>query len=151
MDCIEHASAQRALTVDPPARQEVDACLPFMRKRVSNAQRSQKMLRQIFPSYVFAQYAENFRWRPTLPTSSVKKVVRNTDRPGLLKHRTLSAALCLEGSAFKLGQRVESVSGALVVLAGGGTLEARERLSVLIELLNCSKNIRLIGDMVAGG
>ena len=141
------------IALDNLARQEFRAYCPLVRKRVIHARRTQDVLRPLFPSYLFVQLDPDVqRWRAILSTFGVRTLVSFGNRlsfipDGLidgLKAREIEGAIVRPASPYKIGQQVRVVGGAFDgLVATIIEMDERDRLVVLMDMLNRSVNVKL--------
>ena len=146
------------IALDNLTRQEFHAYCPLVRKRVSHARLTQDVLRPLFPSYLFVKLDPDVqRWRAILSTFGVRTLVRCGERLGFipnglidgLKAREIEGAIVRPASPYKIGQQVRVVGSAL-----GGLvvtiieMDERDRLVVLMEMLNRPVNVKLSSHQV---
>lgn len=147
------------IALDNLLRQEFRAYCPLVRKRVSHARRAQAVLRPLFPNYLFVQIDPDVqRWRPILSTFGVITLVRCGERPsfipdefiGSLKAREIEGAIIWPASPYKIGQQVRIAGGAFDgLVATIVEMDERDRLVVLMDMLNQSVNVKLSSRQVA--
>lgn len=139
-------------------RQEFNAYCPLIRKRVRHARRVSDVLRPLFPSYLFVQLDPASRsWRPILSTLGVRTLVRCGDRPSLLAHefveslkaREIDGAITRPANPYRIGQQVRIAGGAFDgLIATIIDMDERDRIVVLMEMLNQAVNVKLSARQV---
>lgn len=135
------------------ARQEFEAYCPMIQRRVRHARRTREVLRPLFPGYLFVRIDPDLqRWRPILSTHGVRTLVRFGDRlsfveDGLvesLKARELEGIIVKPTEPYRLGQQVRMHGGPFDGLAATIIdMDERDRLVVLMQLLNQSVNVKV--------
>jgi transcriptional antiterminator RfaH len=146
------------IALDNLARQEFRAYCPLVCKHVSHARRTQDVLRPLFPSYLFVKVDPNVqRWRAILSTFGVRTLVSFGERlsvipDGLidgLKAREIEGAIVWPASPYKIGQQVRVVAGAFDgLVATIIEMDERDRVVVLMDMLNRSVNVKLSSHQV---
>jgi transcriptional antiterminator RfaH len=145
------------IALDNLLRQEFRAYCPLMRKRVTHARRTQDVLRPLFPSYLFVQVEPGQRWRAILSTIGVRTLVRCGEQPGTitdgfidsLKAREIEGAIIRPANPYKIGQQVRVTGGAFDgLVATIIEMDERDRLVVLMAMLNQSVNVKLSSHQV---
>jgi transcriptional antiterminator RfaH len=139
-------------------QQGLNSYCPMMRRHRSHARRVELVLRPLFPGYLFVEAnADLKRWRPLLSTHGVRTVVRTGDDPAFidgrfiagLKTREVDGAVVRPPSPYRVGQEVRIVGGPFdgfitTILE----LDERDRLLVLLEVMNRGIRLALNGEMV---
>jgi len=135
------------------SRQNFNAYCPMIHKRVHHARRVLDVLRPLFPCYLFVQLDPREQsWRPILGTSGVRTVIRFGEHPSLiskefidsLKAREVDGVIVRPASPYRVGHQVRLTSGAFHGLAATIIeMDERDRLKVLIDLLNRKVNVTL--------
>ena len=146
-----HAHKEQ-VALDNLARQGFSVYCPKIRRIVRHARRSQEVLRPFFPGYVFARFGSaGSRWRSMASTFGVRRVIAFGGRPCLLeedfiaglKAREVYGALTKPAMTYRIGQSVCLTSGAFEgLVATIIEMDERQRLVVLLELLNQSVRVR---------
>jgi transcriptional antiterminator RfaH len=140
-------------------RQAFSTYCPMLRATVRHARKSSVVLRPMFPGYVFAGLdVANQRWRPLLSTFGVRTVVRSGERVSLmpdtfieaLRAREVDGAISRPSSPYRIGQDVKLVSGPFDgLVAKIIAMDERDRLVVLMDLLNRPVKVRATSEQVA--
>ena len=140
-------------------RQDFQAYCPLIKRRHSHARRVKEVLRPLFPGYLFVRINPSVqRWRPLLSTQGVRSLVRCGEELSLLgddfvhelKAREVDGAITKPVSPYRLGQRVCVTGGAFDgLIATIVEMHERERLTVLMQLLNRAVKIHIDSDQVA--
>jgi transcriptional antiterminator RfaH len=145
------------IALDNLSRQEFNAYCPLMRKRVSHARRTRDVLRPLFPGYLFVRLDSDTGWRPMLSTRGVRTLVRCGERPSFianefidsLKSREIEGAIVRPASPYKIGQQVRMAGGAFDgLVATIVEMDEKDRLVVLMDMLNQSVNVKLSSHQV---
>jgi len=141
------------VAVENLQRQEFRAYCPMVRRRRRHSRRVSDVLRPLFPGYLFAQInPEAQLWRPILSTLGVRAVVRCGDRLSLidddfvqsLKDREVEGAIARPESPYQVGQGVRIAGGAFDgLVATIIDMDERDRLTVLMDLLNRSVKVKI--------
>lgn len=145
-----HPSKER-LAEEHLARQQFEIYCPRVVKRVRKLRCHQKVIRPLFPGYLFVRVApERQHWRPILSTFGVQTLICFGERPGLLDNAFIA---CLkdrevEGLIVRsapVGGSVEPYRPGDRVQVNGGpfdgavatilALREKDRLVVLMDLL----------------
>src|ERR1700730_6010229 len=144
--------------LDNLSRQGFRAYCPLVRKRVRHARRTQDVLRPLFPSYLFVQIDPDAqRWRPILSTFGVRTLLRCGERLSFipdefidnLKSREIEGAIARPARPYKLGQQVRVAGGAFDgLVATIIEMDERDRIVVLMDMLNRSVNVKLPSHQV---
>jgi transcriptional antiterminator RfaH len=140
-------------------RQGLTAYCPMMRRTRSHARRVETVLRPLFPGYLFVQANAGLkRWRPILSAHGVRGVVRTGDDPSFvddaliagLRMREVDGAVVRPQSPYRIGQQVTISGGPFDgLITTILELDERDRLIVLLNVMNRGLRIKLSGDMVA--
>jgi transcriptional antiterminator RfaH len=140
-------------------RQGFDVYCPLIRRHVRHARRTQDVLRPLFPGYVFVALDPNRqRWRPILSTFGVRMLIRSGERPNLLsdefiqgvRAREIDGAVVRPEIPYQLGQDVRLTGGAFDgLVATIIAMDERDRLTVLMDLLNRPVKVRVDAALVA--
>jgi transcriptional antiterminator RfaH len=126
-------------------RQDFVTYCPMIRKRHSHARRVGEVLRPLFPGYVFVHLsAASPRWRPLMSTIGVRGVIRSGDAPSLLdddfveslKAREIDGVISRPDAPYQVGQQVRLSGSFDGITATIIALHERDRLTVLMNLLN---------------
>jgi transcriptional antiterminator RfaH len=147
------------LVLDNLQRQGLNAYCPMMRRTRSHARRVETVLRPLFPGYLFVEAnAALKRWRPILSSHGVRNVVRTGDEPSFidnafiagLRTREVDGAVVRPPSPYRIGQEVRITGGPFdgfitTILE----MDERDRLIVLLNVMNRGLRIKLGGEMVA--
>jgi transcriptional antiterminator RfaH len=146
------------LVLDHLERQGLIAYCPMMRKQRSHARRVEMVLRPLFPGYLFAQTSADLKsWRPILSMHGVRTVVRAGDDPSFiddefitgLKLREVDGAVVRPPSPYRIGQEVRITGGPFDgVITTILDLDEKDRLLVLLDVMNRGIKMRLNGEMV---
>jgi transcriptional antiterminator RfaH len=137
-------------------RQAFEAYCPKLRKRRSHARRIDFVLRPLFPSYLFVRGGE--RWQAIQSTLGVRTIVWAGEKPGCiddgfiagLKEREVEGAIVRPPSPYRVGQEVRISTGPFDgTVAEIIAMDEKDRLVVLIDMLNRSTRLTLKSDMVA--
>lgn len=111
----------------------------------------------MFPGYVFVKVGLQ-RWRPLGSTIGVRSVVRCGEEPGLiddgfvqsLKAREIDGVISKPEAPFQVGQQVKLAGGAFDgLVATIIDMHERDRLTVLMELLNRPVKVRIEETQIA--
>jgi transcriptional antiterminator RfaH len=134
------------LAVEHLERQHYRPYCPMVRARIRHARRTSEVLRPLFPGYLFvALDPARQRWQPIMSTVGVRTVVRNGDVPGRLdaglvqslRAREVDGVITYPQNPYQVGQEVKIAGGPFDGWVGKiMALEARERVIVLLDLLN---------------
>lgn len=146
------------IALDNLLRQKFSAYCPLMRKRISHARRTQDVLRPLFPGYLFVRLDPDAqRWHPILSTFGVRSLVRFGELPSFipdefidsLKIREIEGAIIRPASPYKIGQQVRVAGGAFDgLVATIIEMDEKDRLVVLMDMLNQSVNLKLSAHQV---
>jgi transcriptional antiterminator RfaH len=141
------------------ARQGFVTYCPVVRRRRSHARRVDEVLRPLFPGYLFVNVSpEREYWRPILSTLGVRTLVRCGDQPspvdarfiGALQAREIDGAIVRPSMPYQVGQQVQVVAGGFDgIVATILSLEEKDRLTVLLDLLGRPIKVRLDGTQVS--
>ena len=144
--------------LDNLSRQGFRAYCPLVRKRVRHARRTQDVLRPLFPSYLFVQIDPDAqRWRQILSTFGVRTLLRCGERLSFipdefidnLKSREIEGAIARPARPYKIGQQVRVAGGAFDgLVATIIEMDERDRIVVLMDMLNRSVNVKLPSHQV---
>lgn len=147
------------LALDNLKRQAFETYCPMLRATVRHARRTSVVLRPMFPGYVFAAMnPDHQRWRPLLSTFGVRTVVRNGDSLSLMpeafieamRSREVDGAIARPSSPYHVGQEVRLVAGPFDgLVAKIIAMDDRERLVVLMDLLNRPVKVKVTANQVA--
>ena len=139
-------------------RQALTAYCPMLRRQRSHARRVETVLRPLFPGYLFVQANAGLQWRPILTTHGVRTVVRAGDDPSFvddaliagLKAREIDGAVVRPPSPYRIGQEVRIDGGPFDgFIATILELDEKDRLLVLLDVMNRAIKVKLNGAMVA--
>jgi transcriptional antiterminator RfaH len=140
-------------------RQQFFSYCPLIRKRIIHARRSQDVLRPLFPGYVFVQVDRDLsRWQPILSTIGVRALVRFGERLSFLddgfvcclRAREIGGAIVRPQHPFASGQEVRVSGGAFDGrVATIVTMDERDRLVVLMDILNRSVKVKVTAQNLA--
>ena len=139
-------------------RQHFVAYCPMVRKRLRHARRVYEGLRPLFPGYVFVEVNPSLQqWRSLLSTYGVRSVVRCGEQLTFvegafidsLKSREVEDAIVRPANPYQVGQQVRMTGSALDgLVATIIEMDEKERLVVLLELLNRSVRVTLDASAV---
>jgi transcriptional antiterminator RfaH len=141
-------------------RQTYEAYCPVVRKRRSHARRVDIVLRPLFPNYLFVRTGcEGFtRGHPINSTYGVRRVVCVGEAPGCIEHafveslkaREIDGAIVRPVSPYEVGQQVRVAAGPFDRIVGTIiAMDEKDRLTVLVEIMNRSTRLILSSNMVA--
>jgi transcriptional antiterminator RfaH len=139
------------------ARPEFEVYCPVVRKRRSHARRMDVVLRPLFPSYLFVRTdPERHRWRPILSTLGVRSIVRAGQDLSFiedafivgLKQREVDGAIVKPSSPYQVGQRVALGGPFDGLVATIVALDEKERITVLLDILQRPTRVRLGSEHV---
>jgi transcriptional antiterminator RfaH len=146
------------IAFDNLTRQEFNVYCPMVRRRVKHARRQKDILRPLFPCYLFVRLSpQTRRWRPIMSTFGVRMLVRFGEEPALiaddfiqeLKSHEIDGEIVHPAKSYKVGQRVEVVSGSFGGLVGTIIkLNDNDRLVVLMNLLSRQVKVQVAAGMV---
>lgn len=149
---------QERIALDNLKRQGFETYCPMIHRRVRHARRTHDVLRPLFPGYLFAAVEPLIQpWRPMLSTVGVRTVVRFGDEISLLddsfirglKAQEVNGVVQPPPADFKVGDKVCVTAGALEGLAATVVaLNEKDRLTVLLEILNRPVNVQLGADLL---
>ncbi len=141
------------IAVENLQRQEFRAYCPMVKRQRRHGRRIADVLRPLFPSYLFVQVKPNAqRWSPMLSTLGVRTVVRSGDRLSLiedafvqgLKAREVDGVVAQPASPYRVGEEVCIAGGAFNgLVATIIDMDERDRLTVLMDLLNRSVKVKI--------
>lgn len=141
-------------------RQHFEVYCPMIRRRVRHARRVSEVLRPLFPGYVFTQIDMDLqRWRPILSTYGVRALVRCGDQLSFvdsgfvesLKAREVQGAIVKPPQPYKPGQQIRMSGGPFDgLVATIIEMDEKDRLLVLMELLNQSVKVKVSASDVSG-
>jgi len=150
---------KEGVAVDNLVRQGFSAYCPLVRKRVRHARKTHDVLRPLFPGYLFVEVPKDRRaWRPIVSTYGVRALLRHGDEPCRLDPRFIAALQAREidgiivapASPYEVGQQVRITDGPFEGLVATITdMNEKDRLVVLMDLLNRPVRVRLYGRQVA--
>jgi transcriptional antiterminator RfaH len=150
---------KEAFARDSLERQDFTVYCPMLKKRVRHARQSRDVLRALFPGYLFVQMPrETARWRPIASTTGIRQLVKCGDVPGVvcdhfvraLKAREVDGAIVKPLRPYAVGQPVRLTGGAMEgQIATILELDDRDRLLVLLQLLNRPVKVRVDAQSVA--
>ena len=120
-------------------RQALTAYCPMLRRQRSHARRVETVLRPLFPGYLFVQANTGLQWRPILTTHGVRTVVRAGDDPSFVDDALIAGlkAREIDGGPF---------DGFIATIL---ELDEKDRLLVLLDVMNRAIKVKLNGAMVA--
>lgn len=140
-------------------RQSFAAYCPMLRVTIRHARRTRQTLKPLFPGYVFASVDQaTARWRALLSTHGVRTVVCTGERPCYLPHgfvetlaeREVDGAIVKPTTPYRIGQCVRVANGPLDgFVATIVAMDERQRLVVLLDLLNGPTRVRLDASSVS--
>ena len=146
------------MALDNLLRQRFQAYCPVVRRRRSHARRVEEVLRPLFPGYLFVKVGSGrSNWRPILSTYGVRTLVRCGEQPSLvdarfidaLKAREVGGAIVRPEVPYQVGQQVQVVAGVFDgLVATIITLEERDRLTVLLDLMSRPIKVHVEGAQV---
>jgi transcriptional antiterminator RfaH len=125
---------------------------PLLRRQVRHARKTRSVLRPLFPGYIFVDSPDETSWRPVLSTLGVRSLVRSGDQPSRLDSQFIDALRAREADGvivapatpYAVGQRIRISEGPFDgTVATIITLDEKDRLVVLMELLNRPVRVRL--------
>jgi transcriptional antiterminator RfaH len=147
------------IALDNLMRQEFTAYCPVIRKGVSHARRMQDVLRPLFQSYLFVRLdPKEQRWRPILSTVGVRTLVHFGERPSMvanefidsLKAREIDGTIVRPPVPYAVGQQVRLAGGCFDgLVAVIIEMDERDRVTVLMDLLNQKAKAKLSGAQIA--
>ena len=113
----------------------------------------------MFPGYIFVRIDRDLRrWRPILSTLGVRTLVKCGDYPSLLedgfihslKAREADGAIVRPANPYQVGHRVRVAAGPFDgLVATIIEMDAKDRLIVLMDLLNRPVRVKLAAQQVA--
>lgn len=139
-------------------RQDITVYCPMFRRSIRHARRTSEVLRPFFPSYVFAVAdSHSGRIASLYSTRGVRTVVGSAGRPSRvsgdfirsLRAREVDGAIARPAQPYVIGQNVRLTGGAFEgLVAKIIDLDDKQRLTVLMELLNQTVRVRTAGEYV---
>jgi transcriptional antiterminator RfaH len=135
---------QEHIAIENLARQNFAAYCPMLLKRRSHARRVEQVRRPLFPGYMFADVdPSRDNWRPILSTAGVRSVVRFGQSFGCVGESFISELRACEKDGvivrpavqYKIGQKVRLASPFEGVVAVILDLDEKDRLTVLMDLM----------------
>jgi|ERR1700737_4927359 len=140
------------------ARQGFPAYCPSVRRRITHARRTRDVLRPLFPGYLFVHVnSDQLQYRPILSTRGVRTLVRFGQRPSFLedafirdlKSREVDGVIVRPPSPYEVGQTVRIAGGPFDgIVAAIIEMDEKDRLVVLMNLLNRSTKVKIGAEMV---
>jgi transcriptional antiterminator RfaH len=150
---------REAVALENLERQDFVVYCPFVRRRVRHARKTQDVLRPMFPGYLFIAFDSALNhYQPIRSTVGVRSLVRSGDRLSLLsgafigdlKAREIDGVIGRPEGAYHIGQQIRLTGGPFDNLIGTIVeMDERERLTVLMNLLNGSVRVRVEGSRSA--
>jgi transcriptional antiterminator RfaH len=135
---------QEHIAIENLVRQNFAVYCPMLLKRRSHARRVEQVRRPLFPGYMFADVDPGRdNWRPILSTAGVRSVVRFGQNFGSVDGSFISELRSLEQDGiivrstiqYKVGQKVRLASPFEGVVAVILDLDEKDRLTVLMDLM----------------
>jgi transcriptional antiterminator RfaH len=156
---VVNANAHRErMVLENLQQQSLHAYCPMIRKHRSHARRIETVLRPLFTGYLFVQAnADLTWWRPMQSMQGVRSVVRTGGDPSFiadafiagLKMREVDGAIVRPPSPYQIGQEVRIAGGPFDgFIATILDLDERDRMLVLLDVMQRGVKIRLNGEMV---
>jgi transcriptional antiterminator RfaH len=143
---------QEHLAVDNLQRQAFATYCPKIRKRRSHARRIERVLRPLFPGYLFVRVGALAPWRSILSTYGVRSIVRAGDGPGWideafitnLKAREIDGAVVRPATPYQIGQQVQITAGPFdQLIATIIDMAEKDRLVVLLDFMSRRVRVQL--------
>lgn len=148
---------QERLALENLMRQQFHAYCPWTLKRIRHARRTQEVARPLFPGYIFVEIAPDTRWGPICSTFGVRALVRSGEQPSVLprdfvddlRMREIDGVIAKPERPFEIGQQVRIAGGAFRdFVATVIDMDERDRIIVLMELLNRPVKVKLTAEQV---
>lgn len=157
---VVHTHPNReALAAQNLRNQFYDVYAPVVSKLTRHARQTRTVLRPLFPGYVFvARHSQAMPWRSICGTIGVRYIVANGATPSILPHPIVLALQARERDGVVARAAAAREVGDVVRLARGPfeglaativTLSDRDRLVVLMNMLNGAVNVEVSEDQLA--